>query len=296
MPAAEVLRPFLQRQDGAVTFQQAYGSGLSRQQVRTLLVNGWSRPTLGVLVEPEPADAFRAGLRAALLACPDGAACHVTAARLHQLSGLPRWIPSELPQLLVPGETKRAQRAGMRTSSGLRAGQASRLNGFCVTGLSQTVAAVALTLRLDDLVCLLDSALRNGWHLEAFPLSRRCRARLQAALLLADERSESALETLLRLLLVRAGLPPETLQLELTRDGYCYARLDLAWPSQMLAVEADGREHHDKPAALYRDRRRQNDLVLAGWTVLRFTWYDVIHQPQWVAGQVRAALAGLPKG
>jgi very-short-patch-repair endonuclease len=96
----------------------------------------------------------------------------------------------------------------------------------------------------------------------------------------------------IRLLLVRAGLTPETLQLRLfTRDGVCYARLALAWPSRKLAVEADGREPHDAPDALYRDRSRQNDLVLAGWTVLRFTWSDVRHRPAWVVAQVRRALA-----
>jgi very-short-patch-repair endonuclease len=83
------------------------------------------------------------------------------------------------------------------------------------------------------------------------------------------------------------------LQLQLfDRDGSCFARLDMAWPSRRLAVEADGRERHDKPEALYRDRRRQNDVELAGWTVLRFTWNDVMRHPNWVVAQVRRALAG----
>jgi len=98
--------------------------------------------------------------------------------------------------------------------------------------------------------------------------------------------------------LVRAGLSPETLQRQLfDRDGICFAHLDMAWPSRMLAVEADGREHHDKLDALYRDRTRQNRVVLAGWTVLRFTWSDILNRPAWVVAQVRQALAGEgPKG
>jgi very-short-patch-repair endonuclease len=89
-------------------------------------------------------------------------------------------------------------------------------------------------------------------------------------------------------------LAPETLQLRVfTRDGVYYARLDLAWPSCLLAVEADGRETHDKPAALYQDRVRQNNLMLAGWTVLRFTWDDVYRRPSWVVAQVSAALQKL---
>jgi very-short-patch-repair endonuclease len=95
----------------------------------------------------------------------------------------------------------------------------------------------------------------------------------------------------LRLLLIRAGLAPETLQLELFEaNGRVYARLDMAWPSVKVAVEADGREHHDAPEALYRDRVRGNALALAGWTVLRFTWADLVRRPQWIVEQVRRAL------
>jgi very-short-patch-repair endonuclease len=127
-----------------------------------------------------------------------------------------------------------------------------------------------------------------------YRLSRRQEARVRPALALADVRSESPLETVVRLLLTRAGLPPEILQLRLfTHHGVCYARLDLAWPSCRLAIEADGRETHDKPEALYQDRVRQNNLVLAGWTVLRFTWFDVLRRPSWVVAQVATALQKL---
>lgn len=289
-PAA-LLRSIAAGQSGAVTVQQARLAGLSRQQVRSLLGNGWSSPARGILVQPNPPDPFLAGLRAALLACPEGVGCGITAARLHQLSGLPRWTPSEVPQLLLPPGLARSQRRGMRTRTGLREQDRVLVHGFCVTTIARTVADLALVLRLDDLICLLDSALRGGWVVADLPLGRRRVARLRAALCLADGRAESALETVLRLLLVRAGLSPETLQLRLfDRYGRCYARLDMAWPSRMLAVEADGREHHDKPEALYRDRRRQNDLELAGWTVLRFTWNDVIRNADWVVTQVRHAL------
>jgi very-short-patch-repair endonuclease len=38
---------------------------------------------------------------------------------------------------------------------------------------------------------------------------------------------------------------------------------------------SDSREHHEGAEVFQRDRARQNDLVLAGWTILRFTWVDV---------------------
>jgi hypothetical protein len=47
--------------------------------------------------------------------------------------------------------------------------------------------------------------------------------------------------------------------------------------------------HHDA-ATFRRDRQRQNVLVLAGWTVLRFTWSDLTYRPDRVIHDVRTAL------
>lgn len=45
---------------------------------------------------------------------------------------------------------------------------------------------------------------------------------------------------------------------------------DLAWPEFKVAVEYDGHWHAD-PEQLHRHRRRLNQLVGVGWTVLRVT-------------------------
>jgi very-short-patch-repair endonuclease len=66
--------------------------------------------------------------------------------------------------------------------------------------------------------------------------------------------------------------------------------VDIAFPAQRLAVEIDGRAFHSDARAFQRDRHRQNDLVGAGWTVLRFTWSDVVERPEYV---VRAILHAL---
>ena len=290
--AETLLAPFLQQQDGVVTTAQALAAGVTERHLRTLLRGGWTQPARGVYVTPHPADAFRASVRAALLACPDGAACATTAARIHELWGLRAWEPSELPQLLVPRVSRRSQRRGMRLSYGLEPRHVEVRSQTRVTRLARTVRDLSCELGHDELVCLLDSALRLGWSPDDYPLSRTRAAKVSAALMLADVRSESPLETRLRLVLVRAGLPPEELQLDvLDRSGQWIARVDMAWPSRCLVVEVDGRDPHDKPKALYRDRRRQNALALAGWTLLRFTWFDVMRRPHWVIAQVRAALS-----
>ncbi len=274
-----------------MTTAQALAAGVTKAQLRTLAARGWSRPARGVLIEPEPADGFRARLRAALLVCSGAAACGITAARLHELWGLPIWRMEELPHLIVPAGRSRAQRRGMRLYFGLDPADLVRRRSFPCHSIARTVADLSCVLLLDQLVCLIDSALRKGWGLGDVPLLPRQLVRIREAHALADARSESPLETLLRLLLVRAGLVPKELQFRVFRsDGVCFARLDMAWPSIRLAVEADGREHHDDLKALYGDRVRQNQLVLAGWTVLRFTWFDVTQRPFWVVAQVRQAL------
>jgi very-short-patch-repair endonuclease len=291
VPAA--LLDLLGRQDGAVTNAQALASGLSRNEVRTLVIRGWTRPVRGVLVAPDPPDPFRTSVRAALLARPDAVVSGVSAARLHKLQGLPQWRPAELPHLLIPAGFTYDERAGVRLRSGLHPAGATRRAGFPVTTLDSTVGAMTLVLPLDDLICLVDSALRQRWAPVLKPRSGK--RKLLRALTMADGRSESAFETRLRLLFVRAGIPPEILQFRVyTEAGREIARLDMAWPSVKLAVEADGRETHDALPALYRDRVRANDLELEGWMILRFTWFDLVSRPEWVLNQVHRALNRLP--
>jgi very-short-patch-repair endonuclease len=66
--------------------------------------------------------------------------------------------------------------------------------------------------------------------------------------------------------------------------------LDIAFPAARLAIEVDGRAYHSDARSFQRDRRRQNDLVAAGWTVLRFTWEDVVLRPDDVIARIEAAL------
>jgi very-short-patch-repair endonuclease len=56
-----------------------------------------------------------------------------------------------------------------------------------------------------------------------------------------------------------------------------------------VVCEVDGYEHHSGREAFTRDRERQNALVLAGWTVLRFTW-EMLADEGAVVDAVRAAV------
>jgi very-short-patch-repair endonuclease len=53
----------------------------------------------------------------------------------------------------------------------------------------------------------------------------------------------------------------------------------VAFPEARVAVEVDGRAWHSAGDRFQHDRSRQNALVAAGWTVLRFTWADLTQRP-----------------
>lgn len=64
---------------------------------------------------------------------------------------------------------------------------------------------------------------------------------------------------------------------------------DVAFPGVKLCLEFDGQAFHRTLAELTRDARRQNALVLSGWTVLRYTIDTLPTMP----GQVRQAMRRL---
>lgn len=72
--------------------------------------------------------------------------------------------------------------------------------------------------------------------------------------------------------------------------------IDVAFRGRRVACEIDGFAFHSSRRAFTSDLERQNDLVLAGWTVLRFSW-DMIADEKKVIARVRAAVhprSGIP--
>lgn len=98
------------------------------------------------------------------------------------------------------------------------------------------------------------------------------------------------MESVLRWLVHEAGLRAPELQFEV-RDGqgHFLARADLAWPDRKVIVEFDGDLHRQRDVFV-KDTRRQNRLVAAGWTVLRFTSADVLGRPDEVVAEIRRAV------
>jgi very-short-patch-repair endonuclease len=101
---------------------------------------------------------------------------------------------------------------------------------------------------------------------------------------------DGLLEPRMARLLRDHGLPPATFQHDIPGTRF---RVDFAYPEARLAIEVDGYDPHGTRKAFDADRERQNTLVLLGWTVLRFTWPQVVRRPGQVANQVRSALGAL---
>ena len=116
---------------------------------------------------------------------------------------------------------------------------------------------------------------------------------LTAAIAAPAEGTESTLEELLLEPVLAHGLPRP--RVNALVGPY---RVDLLWERARLVVEADSHRHQGGRRAFADDRRRDAHLSVAGFTVARFTWADVVHDPAHVVGTLRALLArrSLPDG
>lgn len=137
------------------------------------------------------------------------------------------------------------------------------------------------------------NGLASRWELQEQlmkrPTGRGC-ARARRVLPLGDPLAESPMESVTRWLVLDEGLPNPVLQHVIRDvDGRKLGEADLAWPEHKVLVEFDGDVHRDRDVFV-RDLRRQNRLIAAGWTVLRFSSADVMGRPHEVVAEIRRAL------
>ena len=87
-----------------------------------------------------------------------------------------------------------------------------------------------------------------------------------------------------------SGLPEPVLQHRPEWLKHVNGRVDLAYPDSRLVIEGDSREWHGDEYTFQADRVRDNIAQLAGWRILRFTWYDITQRPDYVITSIRRAL------
>jgi very-short-patch-repair endonuclease len=121
---------------------------------------------------------------------------------------------------------------------------------------------------------------------------RRGCVRARELISMLDPRAESVMESMLRLLLLDAGLPtPEVNMNVYDSFGQFLARADLLYRAAKVIIEYDGDHHRLDRAQFARDLRRGSDLAACGYLVLRFTASDLLGRPYAVVSAVRSALA-----
>jgi hypothetical protein len=234
---------------------------------------------------------------------PDSIAVGACALALHGVSGLPLDIS---PEVALP-----EGRFG-RSRDGIQVRQFSEpvrgtFAGHGIASLSTALVQALPELPRANAVAVLDDCLRRGFQTPdgLDDVRRRLHSRRGSAGLVrrvfdkVDARAESPLETFARLQCDDAGIPPHELQVEIrTPSGRFIGRGDLGWRMQdgrWLIAEIDGREFHETPEALLRDRQRQNAPVTWGSAlVLRFTASDIAVGTA-IPTAVRAALTGRPR-
>ncbi len=112
------------------------------------------------------------------------------------------------------------------------------------------------------------------------------RLRRAIALYKPSSFTRSSLEKRFLELLIEAGLPqPHTNYVE---HGF---ELDCYWPEHRFAVELDLFETHGTRAAFERDRKRQEDLLLAGITMTRVTGPRLEREPEEVIERIARLLS-----
>jgi hypothetical protein len=293
---ASLLDKVAAEQAGLFTRSQARACGYSSYQIRRRLAAGEWQIVLGPVLT-------RAGLvltprirdRAAHLALPQSVLAGPSAARWHGID-----VADHTPCLAVwPHDHPRLP--GVRL---LRQPRPERdillIDGVLVTTRERAVFDCLRVLPGKAAVDLLDTALQRRWitldeivRRTTSWLGRDGAPRLVRLIRLVAGGARSASERVLAGLLRGAGIKGWVANLPIYDERGHVGDGDVVFRRERLVVEADGWAYHVTPDRFQRDRERQNRLIAAGWTVLRFTWRDLTERPDEVITAIRATLAQL---
>jgi hypothetical protein len=161
-----------------------------------------------------------------------------------------------------------------------------RRQALPVSDPAQTIVECATLMTLDELVQLCDYFVLDPHQLDPRDLRpyiprTELGERLHAlhglgvraarrAYDLSRDGVESPMETGLRLLVRRAGLPEPVCGYELLRpNGSRVGWFDLAWPDRRVIAEYDGDQHRTSTHQYERDIRRFDEAADLGWRVVR---------------------------
>lgn len=281
-------------QHGLVRHRQAVAAGMTSRQIQSRVAGGLLVPVhRGVYRVAGSAPSSEQALLAACLAAAHGAvASHRGAAWLWKLRGFDEaYVEVTVPvgQSVVPGAVVHRTRTLDRPDT-------SRARAVPTTTPARTLLDLGAVVDAERVEAAMEDALLRrlvtlpGLTTAIERLGRSGRNGSAVLRRLVAERdpaarpTESVLEDELLHVLRRAGLPDPVRQHRVGR-----VRLDLAYPSFKVGIEADGRIWHGGRTDVQRNTDKANALAARGWRVLHFTAHDVRARPDYVARQVEVA-------
>jgi hypothetical protein len=297
------LRMIAEDQHGLVTIVQAAKLGANGDALAHRVDRGdWERFGKGVLRLAGAPRTWRQRLCAAILASGEGAvASRASAARLHEFAGY-----GHGPVVLTKAATGsyRSPAGAVHRSGRLRPEHINVVEHIPTTTPVRTAFDLLHGLSperagrlLDDCLAARKFSLRTFAALVAEVGGHGVPGTAMARRLL-DERGdgyvppESELEALTLAVLAGGGLPAPERQVWMRADRSYAAtgRVDFAYRSARLIIEADSRRWHSSYSRVAADHWRDNELMADGWRVLRVTWWQLQRRPREVVALVRRAL------
>jgi very-short-patch-repair endonuclease len=221
------------------------------------------------------------------------------AAGSHTTAGTVLGILPEAPGLhvMLPHGQHRELRDGVRVHQGfLRPNDVFVRSAIRVTKVPRTLLDLASIFTEDAFEGVLDDVIFDGLasarslrrYLDGHSESRKRGIGMYRRLL--SERLEGVPQKKMERIFMRqvASSPlPNPIRQKWAGDH----KIDFAYPDLMIAIELDGQAIHSSGKAFRDDRRRQNEIVLSGWLILRFTWFDVTRDWPFVEATISRALA-----
>ncbi len=214
-----------------------------------------------------------------------GLVSHQTAAQLHELEMV--FPPTAIHVTVRRGARPVLPDGVVAHQRQLPPGDLSRSK----TSVLRTVFDCCATMPFREALAVADSAARRsplflGAFRQAATAPGPGRVRRMQVARFATAAAANPFESALRGDLIEAGITDLVPQFVVAMGGATY-QVDLADPVRRIAVEADSFAWHGSRQALAADCRRYDELVRAGWSVLRFAWEQVMFDSDWVVGVVR---------
>jgi len=232
---------------------------------------------------------------------------HTTAALLWPLD-LPR-MPAALHVTIATPDGDPRNPARGRTVLGHRSLQDDSVirHGLPLSNPVAMFLELATILEEDDLVAVGDALVLDPAELDPYDIRpwitleeltqgcersrRHGNRKARRALAHVRQGAESRPETLLRLLILRAGLPEPKLGEEVfDRRGRWIGRFDMVYQEQRVIVEYDGEQHRTSDTQYDKDETRIARAIAAGWTIVRVRKSGLFRRLQQTIAEIREAL------